>query len=106
MNAPGPDAALLASLNGARPAPELKAGSPEDAERIAQEFEAFFLGQMVSAMFAGVETPEPFGGGAGEKAWQGLLHEEYGKIIAKSGGVGLADRLKGEIMKLQGLEDA
>lgn len=102
MNAPGPDAALLASLQGSKNnGPSLKADSPEDAARIAEEFESFFMGQMVQAMFAGVETPEPFGGGAGEKAWQGMLQEEFGKVIARSSGVGLADSLKAEILRMQ-----
>lgn len=107
MNTPGPDAALLAQVQGSKQSPDLKsikASSPEQAGQIAEDFEAFFIGQMVQAMFSGVETPEPFGGGAGEKAWQGMLHEEFGKIIAKSGGLGMADDLKSEIIRLQTAE--
>lgn len=73
------------------------------AERTAKEFEGFFISQMLQAMFAGVKTPEPFGGGPGEDSFRGLLIEEYGKQLSANGGIGLAAPLKAEIMRLQGL---
>jgi Rod binding domain-containing protein len=42
-----------------------------------------------------------FGGGKGEEMYRSLLVEEYGKTIAKAGGVGIADQVKAEMLKLQ-----
>lgn len=73
----------------------------EQARAVAEEFEGFFIGQMLEAMFKGVGESNPFGGGSGEKAFRGLLHEEYAKVMAESGGIGLSDKLTTEILRLQ-----
>ncbi|MEX2643000.1 MAG: rod-binding protein [Acetobacterales bacterium] len=65
------------------------------------DFEAMFLSQMLGHMFAGIETDGLFGGGQAEKTFRGLLVEEYGKIMASSGGVGLADSLQKELLMTQ-----
>ena len=67
----------------------------------AEDFEAVFLGQMLAPMFAGLETNEYFGGGPGEDVYRSLLVEEYGKAIARSGGVGIADAVERELLRLQ-----
>ena len=73
----------------------------EEARAVAEEFEGFFLSQMLEQMFADVGEDNPFGGGAGERAFRGLLHEEYAKVMSQSGGLGLADRLTTEILRYQ-----
>lgn len=97
------DPSLLASTAfAANGAPNLNGVRSEAAaEAVAREFEGFFISQMLQAMFAGLETPEPFGGGPGEEAFRGLLMEEYGKLVSKSGGIGMSASLKAEIMRLQ-----
>jgi peptidoglycan hydrolase FlgJ len=72
-----------------------------EARAIAEDFESFFLSQMIEQMFAQTGEENPFGGGAGERAFTGLLHEEYAKVMAQSGGLGLADRLTSEILRYQ-----
>lgn len=67
----------------------------------AQEFEAVFIGQMLQHMFAGVEVDEEFGGGHGEEMFKSLIVDEYGKLMAKSGGIGLADHVRQEMLNLQ-----
>ncbi|WP_206201944.1 rod-binding protein [Terasakiella sp. SH-1] len=67
----------------------------------AQEFEAQFLGQMLQPMFEGIQAEEPFSGGHAEKMWQGMLVSEYGKAIAKSGGIGLADHIERQLLRAQ-----
>ncbi len=101
-----PDAGtLLATGFSASGRPELSgARTAREAETVAREFEGFFLSQMLQAMFAGLETPAPFGGGSGEDMFRGLLVEEYGKLLSKNGGIGLADSLKAEILRLQEIE--
>ena len=76
----------------------------EKTREVAENFEAFFLGQMLQPMFQNIEAAEPFGGGSSEKMWKTMQVEEYGKAIAKSGGIGLADAVFREIIKTQELQ--
>jgi Rod binding domain-containing protein len=69
----------------------------------AEKFEGQFLSIMLQQMFAGVETAAPFGGGDGEKMFRSFMTEAMGKQMAKSGGIGLADDVAREMLKLQGL---
>ena len=71
------------------------------AREIAEEFEALFLAQMMSPMFESLKTDGPFGGGSGEGIYRSLIVEEYGKSIAQAGGLGIADAVQREILKMQ-----
>ena len=77
------------------------ARTPEAARATGEDFEAFFISQMLDHMSAGLKSDGLFGGGAGEDTYRGMLNQEYGKVIAKSGGIGLADTVTREILKLQ-----
>ncbi|MFN4088615.1 MAG: rod-binding protein [Alphaproteobacteria bacterium] len=77
------------------------AADREAARRTAQEFEAVFVGQMVSHMFAGLQEDALFGGGQAGDLYRSMLNEEYGRAIAKSGGVGVADQVMKQILALQ-----
>ncbi len=70
------------------------------AEQVGQKFEAMFLAQMLAPMFDGVGEGGLFGGQSA-KAYKSVLMDEYGKAMAANGGVGIADRVKAEILKLQ-----
>jgi Rod binding domain-containing protein len=107
---PAIDPALLAQQQGTAQAKQaaaaLKAGSATGtneaaAAKAAQDFEAMFIAQMLKPMFDGLSTDGMFGGGRGEEMYRSLLVEEYGKTIAKAGGVGIADQVKAEMLKLQ-----
>ena len=37
--------------------------------------------------------PDGFGGGAGEEAFGSLLTEQYARLLAERGGIGLAERI-------------
>ncbi len=74
---------------------------PNQIDQAAQDFEAFFLSQMFGYMFAGIETNSLFGGGHGETIYRSLLIEEYGKAVASSGGIGVADAVAREMLNLQ-----
>ena len=67
----------------------------------AEDFEAVFLGQMLQPMFEGLQAEAPFGGGQAEKMWQSMLVDEYGKSLAKGGGIGLADAVYGQLLQAQ-----
>ena len=71
------------------------------AEAAAQEFEAVFMSQMLTPMFEGLEPDPFFGGGHAEKIYQSLMIQEYGKILAERGGLGIADAVKGTILEMQ-----
>jgi flagellar protein FlgJ len=82
------------------------AHTPTEARAAAEDFESMFLSQMLEAMFAQTGQDSAFGGGPGERAFQGLLHEEYAKVMAQSGGLGLVDRLTTEILRYQEAAEA
>jgi peptidoglycan hydrolase FlgJ len=85
----------------AAPNPAAGAQDPSGAHKVAQDFEAFFLAQAMDAMFAGIESDKLFGAGSGENVYRSLLSQEYAKVAAKSGGVGIADAVQREILRLQ-----
>jgi len=86
-----------------RPAaePVATARTPEQAQAVAEDFEAMFLAQMLSPMFEGISTDGPFGGGNAERIYRSLLVQEYGKALASRGGIGLADAVAQELLTWQ-----
>lgn len=70
-------------------------------EKAAEEFEAVFLTQMVEQMFAMTPVDNQFGGGQGEKVFKSMMAQEYGKVMASNGGIGLADEVKKEMLRMQ-----
>ena len=66
----------------------------------AEEFESVFLAQVLQTMQIGLAGPGPMSDGDNE-AWSGMLQEEYAKLISKSGGIGVADALLREMLKMQ-----
>jgi len=69
----------------------------------AKKFEASFLGIMLQQMFEGVETSAPFGGGPGEAMFKSFMTEAMAKKMTDAGGVGVANMVGREMLKLQGL---
>lgn len=81
-----------------------QAPSPEErrAARAAQEFEAIMISELLKPVLDHVGAPSIAGGGGqGEAAFKGLLREEIAKSIAAQGGLGLAEHVKAELLKLQ-----
>lgn len=80
-------------------------GNTKQLNKIAQaaeEFEAVFISEMMKPMFEELSTDGPFGGGKGEEIFRGMMLQEYGKMMAhNNGGIGLADAVKSEMIKLQ-----
>lgn len=72
-----------------------------EIEEIAKDFEAMFISEMMKPMFAGLDTSPPFGGGKTEDVFRGMMLQEYGKMIAETGQLGIADVVKAEMIKLQ-----
>ncbi len=74
------------------------------AEMVAQQFERMFISEMLRPMFEGLETDGPFSGGNAEATFRPMLIDQYADAIAKGGGVGIADSVLKEILRMQGLE--
>lgn len=81
-----------------------RTADPAKAEAVAQDFEAQFISSMLDTMFATIPTDGVLGGGQEEETYRSLLVNEYGKLIARQGGIGVADHVKREMMKLQEVE--
>ncbi len=67
----------------------------------AEELEGVFLTMLTKQMFAGIKPDENFGGGFGEETWRSMQAEELANTMARSGGVGIADQLMGEMIAAQ-----
>ena len=67
----------------------------------AEAFEATFLAQMLKPMFQGLRTDGPFGGGQGEETWRTFMLDAMAKKTVAAGGVGLADTVMAEMLKMQ-----
>lgn len=89
VNRPTPAAAPLPTGGPARPADRLA--------EAAVEFEAVFLSQMLRGMSGGLGSDGPFG----KEPYGSLLVDEYARLIARSGGIGIADATRRELMRLQ-----
>lgn len=73
--------------------------STEQMERVAAEFESVFLSQILNGMTQGLA-------GAGlsgdqDNPFASMLQDEYAKLISRSGGIGLADSILREMLKMQ-----
>lgn len=76
----------------------------KDLEKVtaaAREFEAVFISEMMKPMFEGLSTDAPFGGGKGEEVFRGLLVQEYGKLIAGTGSIGMTGQIRDQMIKMQ-----
>ncbi|WP_051013543.1 rod-binding protein [Pararhodospirillum photometricum] len=73
----------------------------EAARRSAENFESFFISQMLQPMFANLGTEAPFGGGHAESVWRSLLVDEYGKMLERKGGLGITDAVMKVMLKNQ-----
>jgi Rod binding domain-containing protein len=82
-------------------APAVSAKDIARAEETAKEFEAVFVSEMMKPMFEDISTDGMFGGGKGEEVFRGMLLQEYGKMIAQSGSIGLSDQIKQQMILMQ-----
>lgn len=74
---------------------------PGRIRETAEAFETSFLSQMLKPMFEGLETDGMFGGGEAEASWRGFLVEAMAKQTVKAGGIGLADQVMAQMLKMQ-----
>jgi Rod binding domain-containing protein len=93
---------LSAATSLAKPAvPPLSAKNAEQAGKVAKDFEAVFINEIMGAMFEGSSSDGPFSGGPGESIFRSMMVENYSKTMAAQGGFGLADAVKRELLRAQ-----
>ncbi len=73
---------------------------PAEIERTAQEFEAVFLAQMLQTVGQPLRGPGAAAGGS-EDAWGSMLVDAYARLISKAGGIGVADAVVREMLRMQ-----
>ncbi|MFP4126407.1 MAG: hypothetical protein ACLFU0_07145 [Alphaproteobacteria bacterium] len=95
VNQPHGVTATLGGLGASVP----QGGNSGRAQAVANDFEAVFLQQMLSAMREGLSEDSPLGGPDSE--FGSLLASEQAKLISRAGGIGVADHIMGELLKLQ-----
>ncbi len=100
-----PTDVLLAQKAGTTASTADLAARRRQVKETAQAFEASFLSAMLQPMFASLSTEAPFGGGRGEEMFRSFLTEAVAKQVARAGGVGIADTVQREMLKLQGLTE-
>ncbi len=80
------------------------AGRGRDIEKInaaAEDFEAQFTTSMLQPMFEDIQVDPMFGGGKGEEMFRGLILGEYGKLMARTGQLGVADMVRHQMLQIQ-----
>ena len=74
-------------------------------EGAAEDFESVFVAEMMKPMFEGISTDAPFGGGKGEEVFRGMLLQEYGKLMAQTGSIGLSTSIRDAMIQMQSAAD-
>ena len=82
-------------------APAIDAKDQAKAKSAAEDFEAFFVTHSFEDMFADLSSDPLFGGGEGEDIFKSFLLQEYGKQVAKAGGIGVSDMVQRQLLQLQ-----
>jgi peptidoglycan hydrolase FlgJ len=67
----------------------------------AEELEGVFLNTLMSEMFSSIDARGEFGGGFAEETWRSMQSEQFASAMAEAGGIGLADSLVADLIKLQ-----
>jgi Rod binding domain-containing protein len=76
-------------------------GNVEALRGVAQEFEAVFLAQVLSRINQGFGGDEGDGEAADQSLFHDMFNDEVAKLISRSGGVGVADAVLKEMLKVQ-----
>ena len=87
------------TLNNAKQA--VKDDDLKRIDEVAKDFEAMFMTEMLKPMFEQIKPDARFGGGKGEEIFQGFMLQEYGKMIADTQSLGIADSVKGQLIQMQ-----
>lgn len=90
------------ALSPASPAAGIgKSASVNELREVAQDFEAVFLAQVLANINRGFGSDSLLGGDGDQTVFRDMFNEEMAKLISRSGGVGVADAVLKEMLKLQ-----
>ena len=95
---------MTTTMNALSPSPlslSSKLASNAAIDKTSQDFEAMFATQMLQPMFEGIPVNPTFGGGHGEEVMRSFMLQEYGKMLAKGGRLGIAAQVKSEMIRAQ-----
>jgi flagellar protein FlgJ len=67
----------------------------------ATELEGVFLTTLVKEMFSSLGKEDVAGTDFGQETWRGMQAEQIADVMAKAGGIGLADSLMADLLALQ-----
>jgi flagellar protein FlgJ len=67
----------------------------------AEDFEAFFVSHAFEDMYGDLSSDPLFGGGEAENIFRSFLLQEYGKQVARTGGIGVSDMVQKQLLQLQ-----
>ena len=98
------DMTITSPFSSGLPATGVDVQRSRDAARMretAEQFEASFLSQMLKPMFEGLKTDGMFGGGEAEGQWRSFMIDAMAKQTVKAGGIGLADQVMAQMIKMQ-----
>ncbi|MBR9762718.1 MAG: chemotaxis protein chel [Rhodobacteraceae bacterium] len=96
----GPGLSSASQFLPGRPSGDLPAPRDPRLWQAARALEANFLTEMLKSAGLG-ETPESFGGGAGEDQFASFLRQEQAEALVDAGGIGLAETLYNTLMERQ-----
>jgi Rod binding domain-containing protein len=88
-----------AQARAAAMTPAQRAAAEAKIHATAKDFEAQFIGTMMSQTFEHVDL----GGGQGADAFKSVMMQAIGRKIAAGKGIGLSSQVEAEMLKLQGL---
>lgn len=92
----------MSPITPAAPPPVLTDPGSAKMWKAAQDFEAMALNQLLSPMFATVDSAHGlFGGGDGEQTWKPMMVQELAKNMAAHGGLGLAVPVYQQMLRMQ-----
>jgi Rod binding domain-containing protein len=83
------------------------AAQVQQAWKAAQNFEAMTLSEFLKPMFDTVDlSKSPLGGGEAEQQWKPMMIDALAKQITAAGGIGLAQPVFTQIIRMQEAKDA
>ena len=84
----------------ARAAPEAQGTKPDRLRETAQEFETVFLAQLLGTLNRGLGQALS-GEGGDQDIYQDMFNQEVARLISRTGGIGVADAILREMLKMQ-----
>lgn len=73
----------------------------QHAEAVGKDFESMFITAMLEPMFGDSVGDTMFGDDETKEVYKALMIEQYGRKITESGGIGIADYVKRELLRQQ-----